>query len=275
MGEKTTIPYCDSTLNLQIGCDGCELWNGKVKNCYAGNFVQKHEGSNGWPNKFESPMIFPDRIHELKLWSDLRGVERKDKPWIQANQPRIVFLNDMGDTFSDSLHINWLEPYMTTLKKLPFVFLLLTKRVRRMTSFFEYYGEVPRNFILGTSVTNTYTLRRIRELNKIKTGIKFISFEPLLEAIDVPLKEGGYLDNVQWVAIGGESGKDSRLFQDHWARGILDLCYQKHVSFFMKQKGGNGTDRKERMSDFPKDLQVRHMPDFSRLIPKKKQEILF
>ena len=25
MGQRTKIPWCDSTLNLLVGCDGCEL----------------------------------------------------------------------------------------------------------------------------------------------------------------------------------------------------------------------------------------------------------
>ena len=26
MGEQTAIQWADSTLNLSMGCDGCELW---------------------------------------------------------------------------------------------------------------------------------------------------------------------------------------------------------------------------------------------------------
>ena len=29
MGIKTAIQWCDSTGNLPMGCDGCELWNPK------------------------------------------------------------------------------------------------------------------------------------------------------------------------------------------------------------------------------------------------------
>jgi len=41
MGIHAKIEWCDSTLNLQMGCDGCELWPGdeappERKRCYAG-----------------------------------------------------------------------------------------------------------------------------------------------------------------------------------------------------------------------------------------------
>jgi len=36
MGKKTTIQWCDSTINPTMGCDGCELWDQNRKSCYAG-----------------------------------------------------------------------------------------------------------------------------------------------------------------------------------------------------------------------------------------------
>lgn len=39
MGKETAIQWCDSTLNLQAGCDGCELWNGSRRSCYAGRMI--------------------------------------------------------------------------------------------------------------------------------------------------------------------------------------------------------------------------------------------
>ena len=43
MGERTQIEWADSTLNLEMGCDGCELWNleASVKRCYAGTLTQR------------------------------------------------------------------------------------------------------------------------------------------------------------------------------------------------------------------------------------------
>jgi hypothetical protein len=36
MAERTAIEWCDSTLNLQMGCDGCELTTGPgPARCYA------------------------------------------------------------------------------------------------------------------------------------------------------------------------------------------------------------------------------------------------
>jgi hypothetical protein len=59
MGVNTEIGFCDSTTNLQMGCDGCELWNGRDRReCYAGNLTTRYAGRPGWPIAFDQPRRF-------------------------------------------------------------------------------------------------------------------------------------------------------------------------------------------------------------------------
>jgi hypothetical protein len=111
MGMHAGIEYCDSTLNLEMGCDGCELWNPKagVKQCYAGMETDRRKGGLGWPEAFEIPRIFLERLPGALKWPDLAGKARPDKPWLDG-MPRIIFLDDMGDTFTESLPDDWLAP---------------------------------------------------------------------------------------------------------------------------------------------------------------------
>src|SRR3990167_2456987 len=108
------ISWCDSTLNLMMGCGGCELWNGARKSCYAGVMTERQVRgdhfalhSKGWPEAFDAPQLFPHRLPEALAWPDLTGKDRLEKPWLNG-LPRIVFLNDMGDTFTDQLPPDWL-----------------------------------------------------------------------------------------------------------------------------------------------------------------------
>jgi len=232
--------------------------------------ITREPSTFGLPGSFETPRVFLDRMDLVKSWSDLRGKPREDKPWIPSAFPRIVFLNDMGDTFTEDLFINWLRPCVPDLEALPFVFILLSKRVRRMESFFSTLGRVPDNFVLGTSITNKAGLVRVRGLLKIEAGTRILSAEPLIEPVDLApyLKDG----NIDMVIVGGESGE--RPFQDAWARAIRDDCHKYGVKFFMKQKGGPGGNRRERMTDFPEDLRIREFPDFTKLV-KEDQPSLF
>jgi len=77
MAEKTEIQYCDSTLNLQMGCDGCELWEPKgVQTCYAGRIIEEYAGHPGFPASFSQPKIFPDRMATALKWRDLTFTDR-------------------------------------------------------------------------------------------------------------------------------------------------------------------------------------------------------
>lgn len=205
MARETTIEYPDSTLNLEMGCDGCELWipaNG-VFSCYAGTMTKKYAGSKGWPEQFEKPVIFPERLEEALAWPDLTGTDRPGKPWLNG-LPRIIFLNDMGDTFTPSLPKNWLAPFLPRMAESPHQFLILTKQAAAMAAFAREF-PLPPNCWPGVSVTSSGKLSRVDHLVEIKSGgPKWVSYEPALERIDWGLILG---IDVDWVVAGGLSGK--------------------------------------------------------------------
>jgi protein gp37 len=60
-----------------------------------------------------------------------------------------------------------------------------------------------------------------------------LSIEPQLEAIDL----GRFIDRLDWVICGGESGSRARPFDPRWARALRDCCASAGVAFFMKQLG--------------------------------------
>jgi hypothetical protein len=64
--QQTKIEWCDSTLNLQMGCDGCELWNpgAGVRRCYAGLMTEHRAGPPRFPEAFDKPALFPHHLDE-------------------------------------------------------------------------------------------------------------------------------------------------------------------------------------------------------------------
>src|SRR5262245_48336540 len=205
MGLTTDIQWADSTLNLQMGCDGWELWNPRagVRICYAGQLTQRHAGKKGWPDAFERPRLFPQRLDEAERWRDLTGTDRPDKPWLRG-LPRCVFLDDMGDTFTESLPVDWLAPHLGRLAAWPHVNILLTKRPGRMARFFRDHPP-PTNFWLCTSVTNRTSLARVPHLLAIEgAAVLGLSVEPLWEGLDFSRVTG--VERLAWVKVGGQSG---------------------------------------------------------------------
>lgn len=292
MGEHTNIEWADSTLNLQMGCDGCELWTGAVRMCYAGVLTERYAGTNkGFPESFDQPKLYLERLDKALRWKDLTGTERPDKPWLNG-LPRMIFLNDMGDTFTESLPIDWLAPLLPRMAESPHVWLLLTKRSMRLRTFSEMH-PLPPNVWPGVSVTSARTHRRCEVLLEVEGGgPKWVSAEPLL----VPVKfvdfskatmagdPSEYWHNylcdgvgggIDWIIAGGESGPGSRPCLLNWIRDIREQCQLTKTAFFLKQLGSNVSESFGHIgiehvslksskggdwNEWPEDLRVREVP---------------
>lgn len=253
MGIKTNIPYCDSSANPMMGCDGCELWNKKtgVNHCYSGVLTSRYGGRKGWPVDFGTPVLFEERIEKALKWSNLAGTKRDNSPWMD-NYPRIIFWNDMGDPFTESLPLDWMRPHIDKMAAAPHIHLLLTKRPSRMAAFFKDVGYVPENFWLGTSVTSNNTLTRVAQLTALRhmAIVLWVSAEPLLERIKPSALS--LLRDIDWLVVGGESGTGKRPFSTDWARELVAHAGKHDVAFFMKQI--------DQVQQIPSDLMIRQMP---------------
>jgi protein gp37 len=257
MGLATDIEWCDSTLNLQMGCDGCELWNSArgIKRCYAGTLTDRYGGRKGWPKSFGEPKLFVERLAPALRWPDLTGTERPGMPWLDGF-PRMIFLDDMGDTFTESLPLDWLAEPMERMANSAHIFMLLTKRANRMRLFSEQH-PLPRNVWPGVSVTSQNTASRIEDLLRVRgAGRKWVSAEPLWGPIDfskvgklqwdvlrgwkpahIGWPEGANTDRIELVIIGGESGTDAIPSNLTWHVEIIGQCREADVAVFEKQLG--------------------------------------
>ena len=253
MGIRTDIPYCDSTVNPMMGCDGCELWSPRIgnKHCYSGVMTERYAGRKGWPVEFGAPALFPERVAKAVGWSDLTGKKRRSSPWLDG-YPRVIFWNDMGDPFTESLPLDWMAPHVEAMATAPHINLILTKRPSRMVEFFNKIGLVPDNFWLGTSVTSNATVTRVAQLLELRLMAKvlWVSAEPLVERLSP--SSWRFLQEIDWLVVGGESGYNRRPFETDWARETMSYAGVHDVSFFMKQI--------DKVRQIPPDLMIRHMP---------------
>lgn len=257
MAIETHIEWCDSTLNAEMGCDGCELYNPKLEasnpgykpDCYAKIQTDRYAGhSKGYPEAFSKPQLFTDRIAIACKWGDLTGQARVDKPWLNGF-PRTIFLDDMGDTFTESLPLDWLAPFIPAMEASPHIWQVLTKRPERMRAFFEEYGRVPKNFWLMTSVTDQRTAPRIHQLLSIAgawDNVRAISYEPGWGPIVDTDQFKSFLimepHEKLWVIIGGQSGATARPFDVQWAHDVINQCGLAGISCFVKQLGARPVD---------------------------------
>ena len=96
----------------------------------------------------------------------------------------------------------------------------------------------------GVSIENAGALVRLRHLQEAPAGLRFLSVEPLLGPI-------GELDltRIDWVIVGGQSGRGHQTMDLAWAREVFDQCRGAGVAFFMKQDSGPKAGKQGRLPD--------------------------
>ena len=109
---------------------------------------------------------------------------------------------------------------------------ILTKRSKRLASLADKLDWAP-NVWMGVSVESEHYAFRIDHLRSVPAAARFISAEPLLEAL--PNLD---LSSIHWLIAGGESGHNARPMKEEWALDLRDQCAAADVAFFFKQWGG-------------------------------------
>jgi protein gp37 len=219
MAERSSIEWTDATWNPVTGCTkispGC-------KNCYAETFAERWRGIPGHPY---------EQGFDLRLWPN-----RLDAPsrWRAA---RMIFVNSMSDLFHERVPDAFIERVFRAMLAAPrHTFQVLTKRADRLAAWHDERPEFWRapNIWLGVSVEDRrFGVPRIPRLHTVNAAVRFLSIEPLLEDL-------GCLDlaGIEWVIVGGESGRGARPMKREWVISIREQCQIAAVPFFFKQWGG-------------------------------------
>ena len=194
---------------------GCSKISPGCQNCYAERMAKRLQamGSKRYKNGFRVT------IHEDLL----------DLP-VKMTKPKMIFVNSMSDLFHEKIPGNIIFEVLSTMLRAPqHTFQVLTKRSEMMSSMLEGL-PLAQNLWLGVSVESQDYLFRVDHLRKVDSGIRFISFEPLLGRIRDLSLEG-----IHWAIAGGESGPGARPMDMDWVREIKDQCVAAGIPFFLKQ----------------------------------------
>jgi protein gp37 len=212
---NSTIEWTDASWNPVTGCTkvspGCA-------NCYAETFAERFRGVAGHPY---------EQGFDLKLWAD-----RLTLP-ISWKKPKRIFVNSMSDLFHKDVPYEYIMKVFATMRDADWhQFQVLTKRSERLLELNNRI-EWPKNVWMGVSVESEQYQFRIDHLRQTNAKVKFLSLEPLLGPLD-----GLNLNGIDWVIVGGESGRRARPTQEHWVQSIKQQCADDKVAFFFKQWGG-------------------------------------
>ena len=214
---QSSIEWTEITWNPTTGCDkvsaGCKF-------CYA-EVMSKRLKAMGI-EKYQDG--FDIKIHEEEL--------KKPYSW---KKPRVVFVNSMSDLFHPDVPVDFIQKVFKVMKENPqHVFQLLTKRPE-ILKYYDSEGwlDWSHNIWMGISVEDERVMDRIDLLRDTNARVKFLSCEPLIG----PLPNLN-LEKIDWVIVGGESGRKPRPMDTDWVTDIKDQCKKAGVAFFFKQWGG-------------------------------------
>jgi protein gp37 len=159
----------------------------------------------------------------------------------------------MFDLFHEAIPEWMIEQVFAVMIRCPHhTFQLLTKRPAKMLRMMVNpplglnETQTLKHIWLGTSVeSQKYADERIPLLLQTPAAVRFLSVEPMLEAVDLIGKDAqdSALNpydgdaKIDWVICGGESGPGARPFNLAWAESLQEQCKAANVAFFMKQVG--------------------------------------
>jgi protein gp37 len=237
---QSSIEWTEMTWNPVTGCDkisaGCKF-------CYAEVMAKrlKAMGVEKYQNEFKLT------IHEDELATPYTWKKSK-----------VVFVNSMSDLFHKDVPIEFIQKVFRVMKENPqHVFQVLTKRADVMLYYDkEGWLDWSHNIWMGVSVENEKAMKRIDLLRQSNARTKILSCEPLIG----PLPKLN-LKNIDWVIVGGESGRKQRPMKKEWVLEIKQQCEKKDVAFFFKQWGGTNKKKTGNLLDGKKYLE---MPEFEQ-----------
>lgn len=152
-------------------------------------------------------------------------------------KPHKIFVCSMSDLFHESVPDSFIDKVLLVISNTTYhSYQLLTKRAERMQQYFTTH-PIPRNVWLGVTVDVCESKSRIDFLRTLDAPVKFLSCEPLLEDLRTINLQG-----IDWVIVGGESGRLARPMKEEWVLNIQHQAESQGAYFFFKQWGTWGSD---------------------------------
>jgi protein gp37 len=251
MSTTTKIQWTDATWNIARGCTKVDE---DCKFCY-----MYRESLNG--TRYE-----PKTVTRTKTVFNLP---------LKLKEPSKIFTSSLTDFFHEDID-SYREDAWDIIRHCPqHTFQILTKRPERLLDCLPSdWGDGWPNVWLGTSIGNQEAMKRLYFLLQAPAAVRFVSFEPLWDRVDMNIDIGD-LCLLDWAIIGGESGNENgkyryRPCKIEWIEELIkDLT--PTTAIFIKQLGTH-LAKELKLSDrhggiieeWPTHLQIRQFPTTGR-----------
>lgn len=247
MSGRSNIEWTDYTFNPWSGCAkisaGCA-------HCYAAALPPRMRRGAEWGERGTRVPASEAYWRQPLTWNRRAA---------QTGVPEFVFCASTADVFEDRADLNGPRARLWDLiaETTHLRWLLLTKRPHVALRYADQFAAHPHAW-LGVSVEDQRAAdERVPLALRVPSAVRFVSAEPLLGAVDFggwieptvmmrsagALRNARYLDDgakrrrIDWIIVGGESGRHARPMHPDWARSVRDQCEAAGVPFHFKQWG--------------------------------------
>lgn len=272
MSDRTGIEWSDATWNPVTGCTevspGCNA-------CYAKTFAERWRGKEGhyYQNGFDL-QLRPEKLDQPLRWRRPRRIfVNSMSDLFHDGVPGDYIINVFVVMAMASRHtfqvLTKRHGRMRSLLSAEGFYDEVLARLSILSYPDVHHVRWPLpNVWLGVSAENQqWADIRIPALLGTPAAVRFISAEPLLGPINLhagwlsppvtlqaattvedrarlaqfcreqAIKAGGWTPFLDWVIVGGESGRTPRPMHPQWARSLRDQCQAAGVAYLFKQWG--------------------------------------
>lgn len=260
MAEATSIEWADATWNP---ITGCSVHSPGCTNCYAmrlaGGRLRNHPSRIGLTKASTAGPVWNGQLRWNEDWL---------KDPLKWKTPSRIFVCAHSDLFHDAVTLRWQDRIFAVMaicavEGRQHRFQVLTKRSSNQRHYFNRLRERSRDIAeeaylmgmpaeLGSAIMNLLEKgplpnvwagvsiedqrrgdERAADLRHTEAALRWLSMEPLIGGVNVM----PWLSFVDWVVVGGESGRGARPMHPAWARAIRNQCEAAGVPFLFKQWG--------------------------------------
>ncbi|MBN1386355.1 DUF5131 family protein [Candidatus Woesearchaeota archaeon] len=210
------IDWTDATINPVVGCThGCTY-------CYARRMAMRRRPWCQLCYKFV-PHAHLERLDKLK----------------PTQKPKKIFIDSMYDWNCKDNDPKWTEAILAKIRECSqHTFQILSKYPQGYKDY-----DFPVNVWIGTSIdTQGRANFVLAPLKEAEASVKFVSFEPLLEEVNVDLS------GLQWIIIGANSNRGAERPPREWADKLIAQAREKGIPVWVK----DNYNYPERIKEFPK-----------------------
>lgn len=188
------------------------------------------------------------RMYDRFKWNPeirFEGVINLSVELLRINKPSRIFVGSTIELFGGWIDPHWMQLIFEAVRLYSqHTFIFLTKRPENLVK----WSPFSPNCWVGTSIPRYWddsvighpeAFNRIRALGEVKATVKFVSFEPLQEAIasnfDFGLDMAFKAYGINWVIIGQQTPVSKKTEPKiEWVRAIVQAADKAGISVFLK-----------------------------------------